>query len=36
MLDHVAIEPADAQAREGVADLALDALGATAEIADPR
>ena len=36
MLDDVAIEPADAQARERVADLALDALRAAAEVADPR
>ena len=36
MLDDVPIEPADAQARERLADLALDALGATAEVADPR
>ena len=35
-LDDVAVEAADAQAREAVADLALDALRAAAEVADPR
>ena len=33
-LDHVAVEPADAQGREALGDLALEALGAAAEIAD--
>ena len=35
-LDDVAIEPADAQLREPLADLALDPLRAAAEVADPR
>ena len=35
-LDDVAIEPADPQLRVPLADLALDALGAAAEVADPR
>ena len=35
-LDDVAIEPPDAQAREPLADLALHALGAAAEVPDPR
>ena len=35
-LDDVAVEAADAQAREPVADLALDPLRAAAEVADPR
>ena len=33
-LDDVAVEASDAQAREAVTDLALDALGAAAEVAD--
>ena len=35
-LRDVPVEPADAQAGEPVADLALDALGAAAEVPDPR
>ena len=35
-LDDVAIEPADAEPREAVPDLALEALRAAAEVADPR
>ena len=34
MLDDVAVQPPDAEPREGVADLALDAFRATAEVAD--
>src|SRR6185295_18958967 len=35
-LDDVAVQPADAEAGEPVADLALDPLRAPAEVADPR
>ena len=35
-LDDVAIEPRDAQLGEAHAELLLDALGAAAEVADPR
>ena len=35
VLDDVAVEAADAQTREGVADLALDPFRAAAEVADP-
>ena len=36
VLDDVAVEPPDAQPRERLADLALDAFRAAAEVADPR
>ena len=35
-LDDVAVQPADAQPGEALADLALDAFRAAAEVADPR
>ena len=35
-LDDVAVEPADAQTREALADLALDTFRAATEVADPR